>query len=393
MGPKQRILAALHCQPVDRIPFTPLIGSFARGQMPTRYQRMPLWEFYAEFGIDPWIRNISAHATWPPQSFVPDSTMMPASLAVTMAKKNVVGKQRCGSVEIRNQRSGHESAVHVETPVGTLRSVWRNTPGSPHVPFCVEHMLKKVEDIQVFRYILDHTSVEPAYEDLRAAQGALGEQVVVDAYGHCTPVQDLIMFHMGLQEFVFMLQDHPEQVVGLLEQMLEIRKMEYRVLAQSPAEIIVTYENTSTTLLSPKYMAEYEFPALAEYSRILHAAGKLHLVHMCGRIQAVLPLIVESPIDGIVDIAPPPTGDCDFSVACAQLAAVGKCIAGGIDCTAFLGLSPEMLEAYVYDRLSQVTPGLGFLLGSGDAVPIGVPIENIVAVVSAVHEFGSTSLN
>ena len=136
-------------------------------------------------------------------------------------------------------------------------------------------------------------------------------------------------------------------------------------------------------------MARYEFPALAEYTEILHAAGKIHLVHMCGKVGGVLELIAEGPFDGIIDVAPPPTGDCDFRVAREKLCGAGKSLGGGIDCTAFVELAPEEMENHVFSRLCETAPGTGYLLGSGDAVPFGVSIETLRAVVSALHKYGT----
>jgi uroporphyrinogen-III decarboxylase len=250
-------------------------------------------------------------------------------------------------------------------------------------------LLKTVEDVKIYQHVLEKTVVEPFYEDLVATQAALGEAGVVDASGQCTPVMDLVMFHMGLENFVFMMEDHPGEINTLLDMMQEVRKEEYRVLAESPAEVVTTYENTSTTLLSPSYMARYEFPALAEYTEILHAMGKIHLVHMCGKVGGVLDQIADVPFDGIIDVAPPPTGDCDFRVARTKLCEAGKCLGGGIDCTAFVELTPEGMQEYVFDRLCETAPGTGYLLGSGDAVPFGTPMENLRAVVHAVQKYGT----
>jgi uroporphyrinogen-III decarboxylase len=113
---------------------------------------------------------------------------------------------------------------------------------------------------------------------------------------------------------------------------------------------------------------------------------------MCGEIGRVIDLIAAASFDGIIDVAPPPTGDCDFRSTYAKLARAGKCLAGGIDCTAFVNLLPAQVEAYVRNRLAEVAPGTGFLMGSGDAVPFGTPVENLRAVVRVLEECGTYPL-
>ena len=389
MNSHERIMAALYCQPVDRVPFIPHVGGYAIASMPLRYQQMTRWELLAELGADLFIRSRRGIACWPPESFVPPSTMLPLALLPANMQSPPLKSLPDRSIEIRRTCRGHETLVTLDTPVGTIRSLWRQTPESPMIPFPVEPMLKTVEDLKVYQYALERTIVEPWYDDLVATQTVLQGTGVVEAFGNCTPIQDLIMWHMGLENLVFMLQDHPDEIGAVLHMMQEVRKREYRVLAESPADVVVTYENTSTTLLSPSYMARYEFPALAEYTEILHAAGKPHLIHMCGRIRGALELIGKAPFDGIMDVAPSPTGDCDFRLAREKLCAAGKCLGGGIDATAFAQATPEEMETYVSNRLREVAPGTGFLLGSGDAVPFGTSLENLRAAARAAHRYGT----
>ena len=390
MSSRERILAALRCQPVDRIPLTPLLGGYGIASLPQRYQEMTRWELYSELGFDLFIRGVArGFVTWPPESYLPPSTMVPAALLPAVMQKPPAKPRPDLNVELTNVRQGHETMVLIDTPVGSLRSLWRQTPQSPQLPFPAEHMLKTVEDVKVYQYVLEQTSVEPRFEDLVATQSALGDTGVTDASGHCAPVMDLAMFHMGLETFVFMLQDHPDETHALLDMMHEVRKKEYKALAQTSAEVIITYENTSTTLLSPSLMARYEFPALAEYSEIVHAAGKLHLAHMCGKVRGALDLIGESPLDGIIDVAPSPSGNLDFGAAREKLCGAGKSLCGGIDATAFAVLAPDEMEGYVLKRLRQTAPGTGFLLGSGDCVPNGTPLETLRAVSRAVQQYGA----
>lgn len=389
MSSRERVLAALQCQPVDRIPFTPLLGGYGIATLSRRYHLMPRWQLCEELGADIFVRNVQGFCRWPPESFIPASTMLPPALLPPILQKPPAARPPGQDIEVRTKRKGHETAMIVETRFGTLRSRWQQTPQSPQLPFPIEPLLKTVEDVKVYQHVLERTVVKPWYEDLVTTQATLGEGGALSAYGHCTPVMDLIHFHMGLEPFVYMLQDHLDEMHALLAMMQQVRKKEYQVLAESPVEIVETAESASTSLTSPAYMARYEFPALAEYSEILHGAGKLHLVHMCGKIARAMELIATAPLDGIMDVAPAPTGDCDFRVARHKLCSAGKCMGGGIDCTAFATLTLDQMEEYVLHRLRECAPGTGYLLGSGDCVPHGTPIENLRAVGRAVREFGT----
>jgi hypothetical protein len=150
MNSRERILAALSCQPVDRLPFTPLLGGFGIASMPLRYQRMSRWELYADLGIDLFIRGLARGFTgWPPESFMPPSTVLPPALLPAVTQKPAVKRLPGHDIEIRTVRKGHETSVILDTPVGSLQTVWQQTPESPQLPFPIEHLLKTVEDLNI----------------------------------------------------------------------------------------------------------------------------------------------------------------------------------------------------------------------------------------------------
>ncbi len=90
--------------------------------------------------------------------------------------------------------------------------------------------------------------------------------------------------------------------------------------------------------------------------------------------------------DGVCDIAPPPTGDLTLFEA-KRIWGERKVAIGGIDATEFISMSPKELKAHVCSILEKISQYRGVLLGSGDAVPFGTPIENLMAVTEAVKEF------
>ena len=294
-------------------------------------------------------------------------------------------------IKIETKTQDGIAYVIVETPIGSLRRGWKFTPQCPDIPYPIEPPLKTIVDVDVFRYVLDHTVVEPNYVEIDQALAAVGDDGTCEAAGGSSPMFELIQLQMGIENFYFLMADYPSQMESLLAQMLDLREKEYRILAQSPAPIIITGENTSTTLASPAQMAQWEFPALNKYSEIAHKAGKIHMVHMCGKLHRITDLLAQAKFDGLHDVAPAPTGDFDFVGDFRKLNRSGKCVAGGIDATAF-GLQSEALEDYVAQLLGKVAPGEGFLASCGDTVPFGTPIENLKAVVRALEQHGRQHL-
>jgi uroporphyrinogen-III decarboxylase len=196
---------------------------------------------------------------------------------------------------------------------------------------------------------------------------------------------------MGVEAFYVTLLEAAELVEAWMELYHKQQKRYIELVAESPAEVVIGYENTSTTNLSPRYYGKYVKNHLDEYADILRGAGKAYVTHDCGKLKGLEELMRGSHQNGYIDVAREPTGDFDFS---RRLELTGeKVIIGGIDATAFVTLTPEQMKDHVRELLCDVAPGRYFALGSGDAVPIHTPPEVLRAVGEVVAEEGAYPLS
>jgi uroporphyrinogen-III decarboxylase len=89
----------------------------------------------------------------------------------------------------------------------------------------------------------------------------------------------------------------------------------YEIAASAPGEVVRSFEDTSTTLVSPELYRRYCLRQLQDYRDICHAHGKLFVPHMCGLLKGLLPELNETGVDGIEAVTPPPLGDCTIGLA------------------------------------------------------------------------------
>jgi uroporphyrinogen-III decarboxylase len=197
----------------------------------------------------------------------------------------------------------------------------------------------------------------------------------------------LIEMAWGLENTYYMLQDHREEVEDIIAKLRASLRRYVEVVAASPAQVVIQYENTSSTLLSPDVFRRYCLPCLNEYADILTAAGKIFLVHMCGKLQAFLDDIRHGRFNGIIDIPPPPTGDLPLDEAADGLPE--KVVIGGIDPTTFISRDAGFVRAEVADLIERIKPRRGVLLGSADTVPRGTPSENFTLIRNLVETVGA----
>jgi uroporphyrinogen-III decarboxylase len=196
----------------------------------------------------------------------------------------------------------------------------------------------------------------------------------------------LLEVELGVEQFHYFLIDFPDELEALMRVMHAKNLDACEIIAESPAEVVILYENTSTSYMSPPMFAQYILEHLNQYADLYHRAGKIVLIHACGKLKDIVDELGLGRYDGICDIAPPPTGDLDL-VEAKEAWGVRKVVTGGIDATAFVSLSPEEMKDHVTHILQRISSHRGVILGSGDAVPAGTPLETLRAVTEAVQEF------
>jgi hypothetical protein len=347
MTSRERLLAALRGDPFDRVPWSPCVDGYFLSSLPSD-QQLDEAGLHREVGADAMLRHVMLH-TW----------TAPGLGVRTRARKNPRLDVRIEST------SGGRLRVSYETQVGTLVEELTLNHESPHIPWFTKRKLETIEDVKIYLYALETATVDPNPEFFRSTVERLGDDGLVTTSGPASP----------------------------MEMMHELHRKANEMIAESEAEVVISYENLSTTLTSPRNYERFDRRHCDDYARICRDAGKIYLTHMCGRLTGFAQQLSEADQDGFIDVAPPPTGDVKFGEAKAGWAR-DKVLAGGIDATAFTGLTPEEMRRYVRDLLCEIESEAGgfhkFILGSGDALPKNTPVPVIRAVSEAVREHFGT---
>lgn len=383
MSTRERILAALQKKEVDRLPFVPLIDTYTILDMPPQVQQAfqsaageGYWQGMLQairaIGCDVMLRHVDVlhPAGGAPHLGGMGRFMPPVSTSSRME----------GSVLIET----------LETPVGTLTGTWGFTERHGWIPHPIKHMVSNLEELKIFSAALDALSPqapEPDYENFLKAEKAVGEDGIATTSILNTPLMNLIETCWGLENTYYLLNDYPAEVEGVLEKLHQVQRLIVERIAASPAKVVIEYENTSSTLLSPKVFRRYCLPILNEYADIFRKADKIFLVHMCGKLQAFVDDLAAARFDGVSDISPLPTGNLTLVEAIASMP--GKVLIGGIDATTFIETDLQMLETKIAALITAVKPYRGVLLGSADTAPRGTPLENFQLIQHLVNTIGS----
>lgn len=379
MTVRERIVAALHCQPVDRIPFVPLIDVYTLQEMPLEPRGLNITDVQGIISasrfleLDLMIRHVLTAR--PIDRMAPHLQMM-----------------GCFGPPVKVSTTFNEQGCLVETidtPLGSIEGWWKFTDKVGHIPHSVKHAVNNRAELEIFHFATQHLLEHSWEEDFKAfskIDRKIGEDGIATASITNSPFMYLIEMAWGLQNTYYLLQDYPDLVEEILESLHRSLLKYVELVAQSPAEVVIQYENTSSTLISPEIFRKYCLPNLDEYGRILKDAGKIFLVHMCGTLQAFVEDIQPACFDGICDITPWPTGDLPLAEAAERLP--GKVVIGGIDPNTYVCRDPVKVRSEVTEIINQIKPYKGVLLGSSDTTPRGTPVENFELIRELVNSVG-----
>jgi len=121
-----------------------------------------------------------------------------------------------------------------------------------------------------------------------------------------------------------------------------------------------------------------------------HERSKIVLLHACGHMRDLLPMVRETGLDGIESLNPPPTGNTELAYG-REVLGPGRSIWGGLDPVFFLRATPAEIEQEVRQIISVVAPGDHFVLMPADSTPAGVPLDHFDVVRRTIDRYGRWS--
>lgn len=382
MNENERFMAVIRGQMPDQIPWIARMVLWytyhkPKGTLPERYRGWELWDIQRDLGVG------------------------------IMGRTRLYRKATKG-VEVRTQVKGSEALTEYVTPVGTVTTkhtiredlaveVHTGETRTGEVGFTrydymypSEHMIKGPEDYPVVEYIIENTEVTPAYETYLETVRKVGGDGVALPMIDRVPIQDVLLHFIGLEQAFFHLYDYPGRVEHLLGVLTDFhRDRIWPVCLDSPAEIIQNGANLSGVVTSPSLFERYFIPYTREFSRLLHARGKVLSTHVDGEPKPLLGLIPKSGLDMVEAFTPAPMTRCTVGEARAAYGE-GVVIWGGIPSNLLCpdAVSEDQFEAQMVGLFGEVAPGDRFVLGVGDNIMPESSLERIVRVRELVDEYG-----
>ncbi|MHC4249397.1 MAG: uroporphyrinogen decarboxylase family protein [Planctomycetota bacterium] len=357
MTPKERWLAAIRMEPVDRLPFWPkLDAAYPRAQDP------PFNEMRAT-AIHDWIG--SDKHFW-----------------ITPCAKEVRTK-----TSVETSRDNGTMRTVYETPHGRTELV-RSFDEASQSWHPRRFPVGSLEDVKVMTEIYEDVTVELDAEGLEkaaATQESVGQGALTQTGIGESPLMHWVEWLAGVERAHLMLLDYQDEVERLFAAMHRVLLEKAKVLAEhSPSDVLYMVENTSTTLISPDQYRTYCAPHITDYGTVVADAGGILILHMCGHLKALLPDLAKVPARAFEAFTSPTLGNTtllDGRTACPD-----KCLVGGTNAMLWTR-GPEEIAAQVEADLDSLPHHRGIVVTSAGVMPPLCAPETIKAVCERVKAY------
>jgi len=212
----------------------------------------------------------------------------------------------------------------------------------------------------------------------------IGDQAFVIGRGDQGPFS-LACEIRGLSEFLLdlALGEELDKVHQLLEFCLDVS--ERYCLAQIEQGAHATSIGDSPSgpdLISPEYYREFAYPYVEKLAQRLKKRDIILAYHICGNATPIISDMVRSGAD-IIEI------DQKSDQVAVKDVAIGKAtLLGPVDPSGVMAFgTPELVEEKCFEALDNLSPGSGFILGPGCALPPITPDENIDAMIESAKKY------
>lgn len=320
MTSRERFLAAIQGQPVDRVPVFPLLMHLAADRAGISYRH------FASDGC----------AFADAQLRVQERFGLDAITACSDAFR--LSADLGGNIEFPEHTPPHLTRPLITSPgdIARLRCPAPTAAGS--------RMADRVQAVQAMvRAVGDRVAVL-GWVDLPFAE----------ACSAC-----------GVSEFMVLLVDDPEGAHRILR-FLTDRVIDFALAQVDAGPVMIGAGDAAASLLSlPMYRA-FALPYEQEVIAAIHNVNCLVKLHICGDTTRLLDALLEADADlyNVDHLVP-------FECAIATYGRAGKCFKGNLDpVTEIMQQTPESCVALATDRLRQAQ-GVSYMLSAGCEVPAG----------------------
>jgi hypothetical protein len=214
-----------------------------------------------------------------------------------------------------------------------------------------------------------------AYADISDGRGLVRLRVE-------DPFQLFGLVGTAFESTIYHYADYPEEHRRLADRTLEVAKFQADVILEKDLVLIGNGGIGGTTPTSSRYFRQTRMPYAKAIGDHVKGKGGLIYSHDCGKSATMIRqgLYNELAPSCLETLAPPPAGDVDDLRTHRKMLDPAICTKGNIDVGFLLHASAEEIEEATVEVI-EATRGFRHMVGTGDDVYYGTPLENLKAMV------------
>jgi hypothetical protein len=350
---RQRMLAVLHGEPLDRVPFLQYSGLAGPDD--------EIWKLVGRenMGTLRWSRLHrcdTPHCDFASEAFVRDG---------------LKGERRT-----------------LRTPAGALTEERLFDPALGSAATRV-HFVKTEDDLRVllgyFRDMQVRVDLEPYLADDKLA----GEDGLVMAWAERTAYQQLWIQWASIEDLTMLMAMQPELTAEVVAVMNDVHRRILRVVREAlktvKAPLISIPDNVTAPMIGDTLFRQYCLPMYHELADLLDGTGALIAVHMDGDLGPLWDAIGESRVNCLDSFSPPPDNDNS----------PGKALADWPHMRLMMNFPssvhlqpPDAVSRRAMEILTEAGHSGRLWIQVSENVPPGVWRKSYPAIVEAVKDFG-----
>lgn len=307
MTRKQRMLAAINLQPVDRIP-------------------------HATYNIHPYLPTV--HSEDGSYFEILEQIRKTAGVAVKItgmlsgyALSNAA-EQNCDSVSIEDQ-DGFTTITTVHTPAGDLTSEARYPKGQPS--YTIKHLIESDQDLDRY-FSIPYQTPDTNIDAIKTLYDAIGDNGLV-LVGFEDPMYAIASL-MDFEDFCIKCITDLEKLRSAVEWACERSLANVKTLCEACRGMDVLIHTSGPELCTPPMVSPRIFPVLvtpflAKIIDTIHSYGLKAAIHCHGHVREVFPEMLKTGADLLEPIEPPDQGNISLEELM-QLAEGKICLMGHV---------------------------------------------------------------
>ena len=375
MTSRERLLAAIRKEPLDRFPASPdlhnlfpmKVNNYTTWDVWGPEPTVPFWKVkldtFRRFELDAWlgagIGFSNPNAEVEKKVVAQEEDLIMADYIYRTSKGNLVRKM-----------------------------AYPKYDGEWTVKYTIDDPMKDLPKVEV---MLDYDPCQGYNaEGFRKIKEAVGEDGLVYAGGG-HPALDWWSCLRGSQAAIMDIHDFWDKISPLWERYEALDLEKTRITCREGAALIYGGGSyTSLSLISPEWYKRFVYPHLKRTAAACHEEGTLFCVQINGKCDEILELLADAGVDCTEPLERQPLGNVDIGEAKRR---IGKtvCLKGNVDpVNTLLKGTPQDVDREIKEIIETAGGnGTGLIVSTSDQTARDTPIENMEAFREAVEKYSS----